>query len=319
MTDSRLQRRRALSRVVSRLSGSSVADCLAHAARAPETIAWRIGVTGAPGAGKSSLINQLLPRRVAGLGDTSEIAVIAIDPSSPRTGGALLGDRVRMDAASNDARIFIRSIASGANNDGLADNVVDLLHEIDAAGFAETILETVGVGQAEHASSALVDTLLVVMHPDAGDSIQAMKSGLAEFADIFAVNKSDLAGAKATVQEMKSILAHRRTEGDEWRPKIVPVSSRNGTGFDDLSEAIDEHRAWKAGRIDPVAVRLERRSYHLRSLLARHAMEVLATDTAGALTEPDLATSYAKLVSVIADRLPDRTGFKSTSNPGEMP
>lgn len=316
MDTDRLQRRRALSRTVSRLSRSSVVECLAQAAPTQETIAWRIGVTGAPGAGKSSLINRLLPLRVAGLGEASEIAVIAIDPTSPRTGGALLGDRVRMDAAADNSRIFIRSVASGSSNDGLADNVVDLLHEIDAAGFAETILETVGVGQAEHASSALVDTLLVVVHPDAGDSIQAMKSGLAEFADIFVVNKSDLPGAKGAVQELKAILAHRRAVGGEWRPMVLPVSSREGSGLEDLNAAIDEHRAWKAGRRDPGRVSLVRRSYHLRSLLARHAAEMLAADSAGALTGPDLAVSYARLVGLITDSLPGRNASMSANQPG---
>lgn len=292
---------------MSRLSRSSVSERLAAAAPAPATSAWRIGVTGAPGSGKSSLINRLLPLRVTALDDRAEIAVVAIDPTSPRNGGALLGDRVRMDVAADNSRIFIRSVASGSNNDGLSDNLVDLLHEIDAAGFAETILETVGVGQAEHASSALVDTLLVVVHPDAGDSVQAMKSGLAEFADIFVVNKSDLPGARAAVQELTAVLAYRRRAAHDWRPRVVAVSSREGSGLEALNAAIEDHRAWKAAHRDAAAFRLVRRSYHLRSLLARHAAEILAGQQGiDALAEPDLAASYVTLVCRIAGSLPNR-------------
>src|SRR5690606_35670836 len=154
--------------------------------------ALRIGVTGPPGAGKSTLIAALTRYRLKRAGC---IAIIAIDPSSPNTHGSILGDRIRMDCLVDDSRVYIRSLASRSANDGLTENLPEILGVLDDFGFDEIILETVGVGQSEFAVRDLVDVELLVMAPGAGDQIQAMKAGIVETADICIVNKADQPGA----------------------------------------------------------------------------------------------------------------------------
>jgi GTPase len=200
----------------------------------------RIGVTGAPGAGKSTLLDALvrsLRRR------DQSVAVIAVDPSSQRTGGALLGDRIRMRSASGDPGVFIRSMAARDRLGGIAENTWAAV-AILAAAFDCVFVETVGVGQSEASVADLVDTLAFVATPGGGDTLQFMKAGLLELADVFAVNKADLGAAAArTARELEAgvQLSERETKG--WQPPVTLVSARDGTGIEELISAFDAHRA----------------------------------------------------------------------------
>lgn len=258
-------------------------EILRLAATFSETQAWRIGVTGPPGAGKSTLIARLARARLARLSDiegeaTERLAVLAVDPSSPRRHGALLGDRIRMDAISDDPRVYVRSLASRGGRDGLAHNIVDLLALADAYGFAEVVLETVGVGQAEHAARALVDTLILVLHPEAGDAVQAMKSGIIEVADVYVVNKADLPGASRTVAELQAVLKATRPAQDDWMPPVIEIRRDEAGGVTALDAALERHRAFTLASRDKANVDRERRRYHLQSLIAREIDEILDGD-----------------------------------------
>lgn len=204
-----------------------------------------IGLTGPPGAGKSSLINRLIAEHRR-RGQT--IAVIAVDPSSPVSGGATLGDRIRMLDRFDDPGVFIRSMASRGKLGGLATTTPAMIHLVDAAGFDVVIVETVGVGQEEIDITHYVDTTVVVQTPGFGDAIQALKAGILEIADIYAVNKADLAGADATAKELRSMLALGRGHDDapSWRAPVIKVSALSDTGVIDLTDAIERHRRWLA-------------------------------------------------------------------------
>ena len=206
---------------------------------APLPGALRVGVTGAPGSGKSSLIDALL-RALRRRGDT--VAVVAVDPSSQRTGGALLGDRARMRSAGGDDGVFIRSMAARDRLGGVSEgawSAVTLL----AAAFDCVFVETVGVGQSEGEVAALVDTLLFVANPGGGDSLQFMKAGILELPDVFAVNKADLGPpAERTARELEAALLLGERDGDGWQPPIRLVSAQNSTGVDELLGDILAHR-----------------------------------------------------------------------------
>jgi LAO/AO transport system kinase len=277
------ERRRALARALSRVADATVSEALAFGPIDVGRPAWRIGVTGPPGSGKSSLISRLATARLRAYPPCSEvgnerIAVLAVDPSSPVSGGALLGDRVRMDALADDLRAYVRSIASRGGAEGLAHNIADILAVTDAYGFDEILLESVGVGQAECAIRALVDTLVLVLHPDAGDSIQAMKSGILELSDVYVVNKADLRGAQTAAAEIRAVL--KAVASSAWNPPVIEVSREKGMGLESLSEALDRHRAYVAGTRDAKSVTDSRRRYHLRSLLQRRIDEVLEENPA---------------------------------------
>ncbi|TDJ79019.1 MAG: methylmalonyl Co-A mutase-associated GTPase MeaB [Planctomycetota bacterium] len=206
--------------------------------------AWRTGVTGPPGVGKSTLVNEL-----ARLFRERErtVGILAVDPSSPFTGGALLGDRIRMEERTLDAGVFIRSMASRGSHGGLALAAVDACDVMDAFGFDEVVVETVGVGQAEYDVVSAADTVLVVLCPGAGDSIQAMKAGLLEVADVLVVNKSDVSGADRLVTDLEEAV-HIRTAGrTEWTTPVVACSAGTGKGVEGVVEAIETHRGFLAG------------------------------------------------------------------------
>ncbi len=265
--------RRNLSRAMSRIADADVADTLAAQAGPAAGALPRIGITGAPGAGKSSLI-----ARLAGLrkGADRKIAVLAIDPSSPVSQGSILGDRIRMDAIADDPDVFIRSIPSRRAQDGLADNTADLLGSMEGHGFDEIILETVGVGQAEYAIRTLVDTVVLVLVPNSGDAIQAMKAGILEMADVYVVNKADLPGADLMAAEIEQVADHQSAAG--WTPPVIMTTRDDPAGFDALDAAITAHADWRAGNSDLDAARRARARYQAQALISRRIDEVLEAE-----------------------------------------
>ncbi len=201
---------------------------------APHTGQARIiGLTGSPGVGKSTVTGALVRAyRAEGL----RVGVLAVDPTSPFTGGALLGDRVRMQDHATDAGVFIRSMASRGHLGGLSWAAPQALRILDAAGFDVIMIETVGVGQAEVAIASLADSTLVIVAPGMGDSVQAAKAGILEIADIFVVNKSDRPGAQEAVRDLRTMIAMADHGPGDWKPPIVSTTAATGEGVDDLVE-----------------------------------------------------------------------------------
>jgi LAO/AO transport system kinase len=201
--------------------------------------AWSVGITGAPGAGKSTLTDVLVSCIRA---DQLEVGVLAVDPSSPFSGGAILGDRVRMQRHSTDPGVFIRSMASRGHLGGLAVATPQSMRVLDAVGKPWVIIETVGVGQVEVEIASQADTTIVVVNPGWGDEVQAAKAGLLEIADIFAVNKADRPGADATVSDLSGML--ELGPGRAWRPPIVRTVATDGGGGAELWADIQRHRTF---------------------------------------------------------------------------
>jgi LAO/AO transport system kinase len=200
--------------------------------------ARRIGVTGPPGAGKSTLVNELV-----GLLRSQErtVGVLAVDPSSPFSGGALLGDRIRMEERTIDPGVFIRSMASRESHGGLARATIDACDVMDAFGFDDIVIETVGVGQAEYDVVSAADSVVVVLCPGAGDSIQAMKAGLLEVADVLAVNKDDLPGADRLVADLEEATHVRLAGKERWMTPVVSCSAGKGRAVDSVLGALEDH------------------------------------------------------------------------------
>jgi LAO/AO transport system kinase len=200
-----------------------------------------VGVTGAPGAGKSSLVDKLagLYRRQG-----ERVGIIAVDPSSPFSGGAILGDRIRMQALALDKGVFIRSMATRGNLGGLARATVEAVAILDAAGYEKIIVETVGVGQDEIEIAKTADVCVVVLVPGMGDDVQTMKAGIMEIADVLVINKADREGVLRTEKELQALLS-LATRADEWQPPIVKTVAVESAGIDDLSRAIEECRQFQ--------------------------------------------------------------------------
>jgi LAO/AO transport system kinase len=229
----------ALSRIISHIENKTdgYQDLLARLYRHCRGI-YRIGITGPPGAGKSSIVNRL-----AGLlaQDGRRVAIICVDPSSPFTGGALLGDRLRMQDIPQDKGVFIRSMGSRGSSGGLADSTTNVSVALDAFGFDTLVIETVGVGQMELDIIDACDTVVVTLVPESGDAIQALKAGLMEIADVFAVNKADRPGADQMVFDLQSAL-EMRVERTEWETPIISTEAVNNKGIDTLMTNVTKHR-----------------------------------------------------------------------------
>jgi len=238
---------------------------------------YSVGITGAPGAGKSTLTDRLIAAlRKRG----RSVAVLAVDPSSPFSGGAVLGDRVRMGEHAGDLGVFIRSLANRGHLGGLSVAVPQVARALDAFGFDWTMIETVGVGQAEVEVAGETDTTVVVVTPGWGDHVQASKAGLLEIADVFIVNKADRPGAKATARDLR--LELKLADGDwEWRPPIVLASSASGEGVEDVLAAVQKHRAHleKDGELE--RRRRGRLLTEIRSLVREHALQEAERELSG--------------------------------------
>ena len=243
-----------------------------------------IGITGAPGAGKSTLIDALAACvRVAG----TRVGVLAVDPSSPYSGGALLGDRLRMMRHVGDDGVFIRSLANRGQLGGLSAAVPSALRAVGACGFSTVLVETVGVGQAEVEIARHADTTVVVAAPGMGDAVQSSKAGILEIADILVVNKSDREGARETARDLRDMLRLRPTPVGGWRVPVVATCAETGDGVVELVEALDQHREHlvHSGTLDlarathsAAAVRA-----HARARLLQRLDDAIASQTGVAL------------------------------------
>ncbi len=200
-----------------------------------------LGLTGAPGVGKSTTTNELV-RALRARGQ--RVGVLAVDPSSPYTGGAILGDRVRMQDHATDSGVYIRSMSSRGHLGGLAAATPQAVRVLEGAGCDVVLVETVGVGQAEVEVASLADTTLVLVAPGMGDAIQAVKAGILEVGDVFVVNKADRDGADATYRDIQGMIALGERGPGEWRPVVVRAVAAKGEGIDDILAAVDKHRSW---------------------------------------------------------------------------
>lgn len=222
--------------------------------------AYRIGITGPPGAGKSSLVNRLTPLYRA---EAKRVAILACDPTSPFTGGALLGDRIRMQDLISDDGVYIRSMATRGSLGGLAKAAQEVALALDAFGFDIIFLETIGVGQVEVDIVQAADTVVLVLVPQSGDVVQAMKAGLMEIADVFCVNKADQGEADLAVKNLQTMLSLAMRE---WVPPIVKTVATANQGMEQLKEAIEKHKVF-LGEEGLQARRRERLRAFLRELI----------------------------------------------------
>lgn len=265
-----------------------------------------IGITGAPGAGKSSLVDKLaMLYRERG----ERVGIIAVDPSSPFSGGAILGDRIRMQTLGLDEGVFIRSMATRGNLGGLARATVDAIAILDAAGYSRIIVETVGVGQDEVEIVKAADVSVVILVPGMGDDIQAIKAGIMEIGDIFVINKADRDGVYATEKELEALLS-LASRGDGWHPSIVRTVATEGRGISDLAEAIERYRETQKG----AEITSERRRaiarWRIVELLREKLLEsVLQSDASNAILErlaDEVATRRRDPYSAVEELLEGR-------------
>jgi LAO/AO transport system kinase len=285
--------RRALAKIISAVENESAsAPQLLDAIYSKTGKAYRLGITGPPGAGKSSLVDELtkLLRR-----NHLTVGIIAVDPTSPFTGGALLGDRVRMNDIATDSGVFIRSMATRGSLGGLSQKAQEAADVLDAFGKDVIIYETVGVGQSELDIVEAADSVVVVLVPESGDSVQAMKAGLMEIADIFVMNKSDRDGASRAMSELQAIL-HLRPNA-EWNPPVVATVASQGNGVAELWEKIAAHRAFNEQKNRLTTKRKDRLEKMIRQLVVRRLKQEFWDERAEALLQNSLNDSSSPNVS----------------------
>ena len=248
-------------------------------------LAYTVGMTGAPGSGKSTLTSALIGHMRS---LDIEVAVLAIDPSSPFTGGAILGDRVRMQDHATDPGVFIRSMATRGHLGGLALATPEAVRLLDAIGRRWILVETVGVGQVEVEVAGKADTTVVVLNPGWGDSVQANKAGLMEIADVFAINKADRKGVEETRRDLEQMLDLSELPADSWRPPILATVATTGDGVPELWEAINAHRAHAQASGQLESRRAFRAREELREIVAerlhQRARQICTGDRWEALT-----------------------------------
>jgi LAO/AO transport system kinase len=252
---------------------------------------FTVGITGAPGAGKSTLIDKLAESYRA---EEKRIGIVAVDPTSPFTGGAVLGDRIRMQSRSLDPGTFIRSMATRGHSGGLARTTADVLTVMDAAGFDIVLIETVGVGQGEVEIAKTADATLVLVVPGMGDDIQVMKAGIMEIGDLFVINKADHPGADKTEAELNSLLS-MSVRPDGWNPPIIRTVASSGSGIGECIQAIAKYRSFRSDsalRKDAAVQVLKERLLELACLQAREAL----------LRDAATAARIQELALLIADR-----------------
>lgn len=240
---------------------------------------YTIGITGAPGGGKSTLTEKLVGHA---RGEDLSVGVLAIDPSSPFSGGALLGDRVRMQSHATDPEVFIRSMATRGHLGGTSLATPEAVRVLDAVGKDIVVIETVGVGQAEVEITDACDTTLVVVNPGWGDAVQAAKAGLMEIADVFVVNKADRQGARQTVRELHQML---ELSNAPWKPDIVSTIATKGSGITELWAAIEKHRAYQEEKGLLQARRRRRIERELREIVAERFRTRIETESRALLDE----------------------------------
>jgi len=249
-------------------NGAPEAEALLDRIYGKRAPAPRVGITGPPGAGKSTLVAEyaVLLRK-----EGRRVGVVAVDPTSPYTGGAILGDRVRMSELSTDPGVFIRSMATRGSLGGLAARTEELCELLSAWGSDITLIETVGVGQSELDVAQAADTTLVVLTPESGDAIQSLKAGLMEIADVFVVNKSDHTGADQLTAAIRSALALRPPA--PWRPPIVRTVATERTGIDEMHRAIEAHRAFLTEPGPSEGIRREKIRSRLKNAVRERLLE----------------------------------------------
>jgi LAO/AO transport system kinase len=251
-----------------------------------------VGITGSPGSGKSTLVGRLVGElRSRG----SRVAVVAVDPSSPFTGGAILGDRIRMQEHALDPGVFVRSMSSRGALGGLSRAVVEAVSVLDAAGYDVVIIETVGAGQGEIDIVRTAQTTLVVSVPGMGDDVQAIKAGVMEIADVHVVNKADRPGTNKTVLEIKGMLRFGpHPEEGAWQAPVLETISADGTGIPELADAISAHRAWLESSGE-----LPRRE---RLAAARRVTTLVQELMVAQLTQPEGEEAFSRAIDDVAER-----------------
>lgn len=282
--------RRALARAISIVeNGGEQASELVRSLYQHSGKAHIIGVTGSPGVGKSTLVDALITECRK---ENLKVAVLAVDPSSPFTGGAILGDRIRMQGHTLDRDVFIRSMANRGHQGGVSLATYDAIRMLEASGYQVIIIETVGVGQSELAIAQHADTTILVLMPGSGDDIQAIKSGIMEIGDIFVVNKGDLPGANKSAAEITASLELNHFETD-WRPPVILSIAETGQGIDELWQSAKEHRQFllDANLLD------ERRGKRIRAELSEIVADIARRNLASSMNSENVRGILDQIIS----------------------
>jgi GTPase len=253
-----------------------------------------IGLTGAPGVGKSTITAELVRALRA---RDRRIGVIAVDPSSPFTGGAILGDRIRMQEHATDPGVYIRSMSSRGHLGGLAAATPQAVRVLEGAGCEVILVETVGVGQAEVAVASLADTTVVVLAPGLGDAIQAVKAGILEVGDVFVVNKADRDGATATYHDIQGMIGLAERAPGDWRPTVVRAAATRSEGIDEIIAAIGKHRAWLQDHDQLRRRREQRAAAEIEAIVMGQLRDKVST----AIRAAGTADPYATAAGILAD------------------